>query len=307
MITTKYLFSFLAVFFLLSTTSCQNTGQEKEKEAVLPSAITEEPLLAITKMVFVDNADKGEYAVSLAIEQGVLKVGQKIDAVGNGKKYSFQVIEIKVDDAAVNEASKSENVFVVLQTTAQADQFDAGFTLINDGATSIPKTTAANANNSAQAGVSGTNCLFNDTKWTGAVFFNSCLFYAKGLSDMNCNKPYLMLGFKATDSPDNRQLLFTVCGFEAKIGKIDAENIEVALSGAESGDNKLAEIAGYKSGTPGTSFSLEITKYEKIAEDEALISGRYSGVVGGALSSKPIKITSGVFTDVSLRVFNTKY
>ncbi|NJM78762.1 MAG: hypothetical protein HC854_02520 [Flavobacterium sp.] len=75
--------------------------------------------------------------------------------------------------------------------------------------------------------------MFIDGKtWNATSFFNSNLLYAKGLSYMNCSKPYLMLGFKATQSPDNRQLTFAICGSDMKTGKVAIENIEINFGGA---------------------------------------------------------------------------
>lgn len=283
--------------------------QQKKKEfsaSQFKNTKNKSELLARTTSVFIDNAQKGEYATGITIESGSLKVGQQIDAVGKGKKYSFTVIEIKVKDTKVNQVSKAENVFVILQTFEKADQFDSGFTIVNYGATTIPKNNE-NDSKSDLTHTSEVSADFNSKKWSGVSFFNSNLLYFKGLSVMNCSKSYLMLGFQSNLLPDNRQLTFTVCGFEPKIGKIAVSTIEVSLSGAESGDTKLAVAAGSKGKGVTEPFLLEITKYEKTTTNEALISGKFSGTVGGALVKNSIKITNGVFVNVKVKVFNENF
>ncbi|NJM78763.1 MAG: hypothetical protein HC854_02525 [Flavobacterium sp.] len=92
-------------------------------------------------MVFIDNADKGEYTTSMSITNGKLKVGDKIDAVNAaGSKFSFTVSEIKVNDAKVNETSKTDNAFVVLKTTENATGFDAGFSISKSGEKTVVST-----------------------------------------------------------------------------------------------------------------------------------------------------------------------
>ncbi|NJM78761.1 MAG: hypothetical protein HC854_02515 [Flavobacterium sp.] len=69
----------------------------------------------------------------------------------------------------------------------------------------------------------------------------------------------------------------------------------------------MAEVLGKKDKKGKVNFSFEITKWEKSSADEVIISGNFSGVLGGVLATKDIQVTNGTFTNVKVKVFNTKH
>jgi hypothetical protein len=270
----------------------KKTGKEQQTE----------PLVATTTMVFIDNADKGEYAATIRIEKGRLKVGQRIEARKSGMHFTFEVLEIKVEDAKVNETGPVNYAFVVLRATSDANGFDSGFAL--GDATSVEST--ANATSSDETTGEAT-CLVDGIDWSGSGYSNSHLFYAAGMRNIFGGKPYLMLAFQSVNSPDNRQLTITLPGFTGEKGIYTGNAIEILFSGSATGNNEQSMLQGHKIPAQPTNFSVEITAYKSLADDSALISGKFNGTLKGIFGAPSVDIQNGKFRDVTVKVFRQAY
>jgi hypothetical protein len=150
-------------------------------------------------------------------------------------------------------------------------------------------------------------CQLNGQAWKGRDIYNGHLYYAKGITGMYGGKPYMMLSFRATTAPDNRQLTISFHGFQGKTGVYAKEAVEVLLSGAASGEAQKTEMQGHKVPGRPTDFSIELTEWKATRADEAVISGQLSGTLKGVMGSPDVTIENGQFTNVAVKVYNDKY
>jgi hypothetical protein len=287
---------FVIAICLFSNASCQTTTK-KTDNAKTPE--TSNDLKATTTVVYNDDAAKGQYLAAIKVEKGKLKVGESIDAIGEGGvRFTFLIKDIKVNDQTVKEATANASAFVSLQAIGKAIGFDQGFTIVNKGASATP--------NIPNAVSTELTCTISGREWKAKAFAHSCSFFAKGVQKMYNGEPYLGLAFTAIAKPDGRQINFAIKNFAGKIGKIQDKDLEVLISGSADGDTKRGEMQGFKMNTQNINFNVEITAYKNITATEAIISGRFSGTLKGLLLSKDIQIENGVFTNVKLEVFNDK-
>jgi hypothetical protein len=149
--------------------------------------------------------------------------------------------------------------------------------------------------------------LLNGKEWKGGNIYNGHLYYAKGIAQMYGGKPYMMLSFRATDAPDNRQLNISFMNFEGKPGVYSKEKLEVMLSGAASGEAQQSEMQGHKVPAQATDFTVELTEWKQSKDDEVLVSGKVQGTLKGVFGSPAVKIENGTFSNVAVKMFNEKY
>jgi hypothetical protein len=115
------------------------------------------------------------------------------------------------------------------------------------------------------------------------------------------------LAFRSITAPDDRQLTLKIGDFAGKTGKFDKGNIEVLFSGSEDGDTKKSLLFGCKSPATVTDFAIDITAWTAVSDDEALVSGRFSGTLKGIMVSGSLKTENGQFSNVKVKVYNDKY
>lgn len=147
----------------------------------------------------------------------------------------------------------------------------------------------------------------NGKSWKASGFFHSHLFYSKGIARMNEGKPFLMLAFKSANAPDNRQVNFQVIEFKEQVGLVDAQSLEISLSGAEDGQSTSSAMQGNGTKDSRTPFSFEVTEWKRLSPDEAVISGKFSGTLKGFFGSPDASFQDGSFSNVKVKVFNDKY
>jgi hypothetical protein len=299
---------------LLGTVSCQNKpnpaspGAANSSNKSNPAATT--PLKAIIKAVYPDKDPAFNFQSDVMVESGVIKTGDKIDAVsGDGKRYSFTVVRIRNPFEDIKSADKDAGtVYLMLKGPSDA-AFNQNFIFVGQGAP-LP---ANMANAKSTDGMF--TAKIDGVAWSGNGFANSHLFYKKGVKQFNNGKPSLMLTFKSTQSPDNRQLNILMTTSDAKPGVYTGDQIELLLSGSPVGDNQKPEMYGHKyPETQGRNLKVEITSYKENAGGTATISGKISGYfarppMGGAIMGpkKEILIENGEFSNVVVKVFTDKY
>ncbi len=216
-----------------------------------------EKLVASTLMVFIDGEEKGEYACSIKVEKGILKVGHKIDAYGaDGLKFTFEVKDISVDDRKVTETGPTSYAFVGLKSAGKSKGFDQGFNIVGFGekigdSSNLAATQIKNIDIKAEA-----SCLIDGKNWAGNGYANSHLYYTKGVKLMDTNKPYLLLAFSSTLPPDDRQLTLTFHDFKGNLGKYNKEKIEILLSGSADGNKKAPTLQGHKMPSMSSDFII---------------------------------------------------
>ncbi|MBK8557447.1 MAG: hypothetical protein IPL65_17600 [Lewinellaceae bacterium] len=283
----------LIIFFNLS--SCQSTSSESSVKEVGANT----SLQALVEMVFIDNADRGEYSAAVSIQMGQMKTGSQLDAVDkNGKRFSFKVIEMKLNDQVVTSASPGDTPFVVLQTAGKANGFDQGFYLVNIGSNYPGGSEKVPSVNAAASDARELAATLNGKPWLAGSYYGSALFYAKGLQGVS-DQPYLQLSFKAFGAPDSRQLDFQVRDFKEKPGLVQLEGLEAGMSGSALGKSTESHVSGnHQSGNaknPKTPFQFEISSWKRVSATEAEISGTFSGKLYGFMSKEVDLLEAGVF------------
>lgn len=292
---------------LLVTASCQTknkpsgttgTGSKKNTAA-------QTPLKATIKAVYPDKDPAFNFQSDVMVESGTIKTGDKIDAVSaDGKRYTFTVVKIRNPYEEIKSAdNNSGTVYLHLKGPKDA-MFNTNFSFVNTGG-------AAPAANS---GVKSTDGMFtaqiDGAAWSGNGFYNSHLFYKKGVKQVNNGKPVLMLAFKATQAPDDRQLTIVITTGDAKPGVYAGEQIELLMSGSPTGDKKNPEMYGHKyPDYRGSNLKIEITSYKENGNGTATMSGKISGSLKRSLGSpkQEIVITNGSFENVTVTVYTGKY
>lgn len=303
--------SFLLPAFILSlgTAVCQTKNTPSattgSSTSTKTNAATQTPLKATIKAVYPEKDPAFNFQVDVTVENGSIKTGDKIDAVSaDGKRYSFTVVRLRNPFEDIKSADKETGtVYLMLKGPTDA-VFNANFSFVNPGAAApISKSNSKSTDGMFTAVIDG-------AKWSGNGFSNAHLFYKGGVKQLKNGKPTLVLTFKSTQSPDNRQLNIFIFTADAKPGIYSGEQIEMLLSGSPIGDEKIPEMYGHKyPATQGSNLKVEITAYKENADGTATISGKISGGLKGLLGSpkKELPLVSGLFENVIVQVFTEKY
>jgi hypothetical protein len=300
---------------LLGTAACQNkptptNGSAASTGSKATTSTGTTPLKAVIKAVYPDKDPAFNFQSDVMVESGVIKTGDKIDAVsGDGKRFTFVVVKMRNPFEDIKSADKeSGTVYLMLKGPSDA-VFNQNFSFVSQGAP-LP---AGMANAKSTDGMF--TAKIDGMAWSGNGFANSHLFYKGGVKQFNEGKPTLMLTFKSTQAPDNRQLNIMMTTSDAKPGVYTGDQIELLLSGSAVGDNQKPEMYGHKyPQTQGRNLKIEITSYQENAGGTATISGKISGYfvrppLGGAIMAqkKEILVENGEFSNVVVKVFTQKY
>ncbi|WP_421800038.1 hypothetical protein [Haliscomenobacter sp.] len=299
----------LPLFVLLvSTAACQNkpnptSGSTTSSKA---STVAQTPLKAAIKAVYPDKDPAFNFQADVKVESGVIKTGDKIDAVSaDGKRFTFVVVKIRNPFEDIKSADKESGTVYLMLSGPKDAVFNSNFSFVSPGAP-VP---------ASQANTKSTDGLFmaqiDGAAWTGNGFANSHLFYKGGVKQFNDGKPSLMLTFKAVNGPDNRQLNVLLTTADAKPGIYSGEQIELLLSGSPLGDEKNSELYGHKyPDSQGRNLKVEISSYRENGNGTATISGKISGFLSrplGMAKKSELSIENGVFNNVVVTVYNGKY
>ena len=141
--------------------------------------------------------------------------------------------------------------------------------------------------------------------WSGAGFPNSHLFYAKGMQGAFDGKPFMVLAFRASQPPDNREFTLSIVGWAEMPGVIDPKSFELIFSGAASGKGEESQIYN-NFGTDAPPLRLEITKWEATG-DTATTSGTLSGTLKCRSGAPDSVFEHATFTDVRVTVYRDAY
>lgn len=155
-------------------------------------------------------------------------------------------------------------------------------------------------------------CKLNGVDWEGSGFYGSNLYYTKGMSQMYDNKPFLTLAFKANKLPDDRQLTISIINFKPETKVYHSKNMEAGLSGSSTGNPDKVEMQNNHYKGNYSSFTVNISSWSQVNQDEALISGTVEGTLIG-LKMKyidccpDINIEKGVFNNVKVQLYRGNY
>jgi hypothetical protein len=295
---------------LLSTAFCQNAPKPSTSNGTnsnsKTSTLTTTPLQAKIKAVYPDKDPAFNFQSDVVVESGVIKTGDKIDAVSaDGKRYTFVVVKIRNPFEEIKSADKDAGTVYLMLNGPKDAVFNSNFSFVSLGAP-VP---ASQANTKSTDGVF--TAKIDGVAWSGNGFANSHLFYKGGVKQFNNGKPSMMLTFKSMQSPDNRQLNVVLTTADAKPGVYSGEQIELLLSGSPIGDEKNAELYGHKyPETQGRNLKVEISSYRENGNGTATISGKISGFLSrplGMAKKTELSIENGVFNNVVVTVYTGKY
>ncbi|MFM9943713.1 MAG: hypothetical protein ACKVQB_00625 [Bacteroidia bacterium] len=212
--------------------------------------------------------------------------------------------------ASENKANGSIIYFAQTQynfDTIQSD-FSAQMYIVSKGTIITPPSN----DNIEPSSISSTNkqiftANIEGKKFTASIATMGALYYAKGHKMMDpSGKPYFLLAFVCNQLPDNRQLTIHCKNFAAGTGIL--KDMDALFSGSSTGDNSKSELQGCQNNPEfpeqKTNFTVNITKWENIDENSAVISGTISGKLKGLLGARGIQFTDGIFTNVKVQIFN---
>lgn len=300
----------LPLFVLLvGTAACQNKTNSSASGPTNSSktnTVAQTALKAAIKAVYPDKDPTFNFQADVMVESGVIKTGDKIDAVSaDGKRFTFVVVKMRNPFEDIKSADKESGTVYLMLNGPKDAVFNTNFTFVSLGAP-IP----ANQGNAKSTDGLFT-ALIDGVAWSGNGFVNSHLFYKGGVKQFNNGKPSLMLTFKSTQSPDNRQLNVILTTSDAKPGVYTGDKIELLLSGSSVGDAKDSELYGHKyPETQGRNLKVEITSYQEHANGTATISGKISGFLTrplGMAKKNELSVENGVFNNVVVTVYTGKY
>lgn len=238
-------------------------------------------LIADMKYVFIDSEDIGQYNGGINIKSGKISLGDILSPKDEtGMDFPFKVIEI--EDYELNTKVKTltsgKQGFIILETLDKKK-------LVKNPTGSLRFGTSDNLQkNVEKTNTIGTNCIMDDYVWEGNNYFKSSSYFPKGNHLINSTKPYLILSFKAAQSPDDRQITLIHKDTKIGVGVLDKMNYELVLSGSKDGIHENAcLISNWKDGaanTEKTDFYFEIKKFEDKG-DHIILSAKYSGKLFG--------------------------
>lgn len=296
------------LILLVSTASCQNKSNPTSGPTTSKAnAGVSTPLVAAIKNVFPDKDPAFNFQADVKVESGVIKTGDKIDAVSaDGKRFTFVVVKMRNPFEDIKSADKDAGTVYLMLSGPKDAVFNKNFSFVSPGAP-VP---ASQANTKSTDGL--LTAQIDGAAWTGNGFNNSHLFYKGGVKQFNNGKPSLLLTFKAVNGPDNRQLNIVLSTADAKPGIYSGDQIELLLSGSAIGDEKKPELYGHKfPETIGRNLKVEISSYRENGNGTATVSGKISGFLKRPLvmaaETEELRIENGVFNNVLVTVFAGKY
>ncbi len=229
--------------------------------------------------IFIDNENEGRYSGGIDIKDGQLKINDIISVTDDANNTSkLKVLSIKDYDTDLDTKvlAKGKSGFITVQTIdgKKIPKIDGGFTFGDEPAI-VTKSTYPDEI---------TTSLLDGREWKGISYYKSSSYFPNGNSLVNTKNPYLIISFKSTQKPDDRQL--TMIHKEAKVGVgiLDTKNFEFVLSGSSDGiPENACMVSNWKNGaanTEKTDFYFEITKFDDKG-DHIILSARYSGKIFG--------------------------
>lgn len=296
----------IVVGLLHINASCQtNSATSTSKKAALAAKTTQ-----------VFNHSENEYGAGVVISAGEITLNDSIYAWDGTELIELFITEISYKDKKVTSLGKTEGdyeAYVTFKALSNGKKFNHGFQLTHTSA-GIPSGATSNsgtgtASSSSSAGLNGSSDL-DGKSWPCEVAYQGALWYAKGLSYMNCEEPYLQLTFVAKNAPDQRQLLISICDFNGNLGVIPNENYSVTLSGAATGaSGEEPDLISDKGvGKKKSNFVIEVTDFKQISSTKALISIKFSGTLDkGLMIDYTRTFKNGEMNNIEVTVFNEKH
>lgn len=292
--------------------SCSTKQQTKETESSTSTdVISDSPLQekASTSYLFTSD-DPDLYSCSLNLTGHDLKVGDEIDGINSANvRVRFSISKIMLDNEERQELKTGEKGYIdIKRLEGNVSDLNGEFYFVDKGAAFPRVSTETSASTPSSGGFISLN--LNDKPWTGAIVYQGALYYKGGVKLMDdSGRPYFQLAFKSNKAPDTRQFTITVRNFQGTTGQVTTKDMEVLLSGSETGDAQKSEMIGYKNDPnySGYSVQLVITKWETTSSNAAKMSATFSAKLKGVLGSPDAVVTNGKLEDIEVTVYTDKY
>lgn len=279
-----------------------------------PWAFAQSFTAEITGEVFLGYPD-GNFSTVLKIVSGSLKKGDKVDIYAEtGRKFTCTINKIEIDEVGDNRiadlAKAGETAFVDFftndNTSSGSDYLRKGYKVYPLG---FKAPVSSNVLTTATAKKVQFSATLDATPFKGSVTYKGATLWRKGVKNYQ-ERPYLMLQFASVDPIDNRTLTVQVFNPQEAPAKYGSKDMEVNFSGAQDGKKENTTIFGFVNGKANPSFTLDVTKWQKVSADKAIISGKIFGELPevslfGA-GKKLNKFENGVFEDVEVEIFSTQ-
>lgn len=257
----------------------------------------------------------GNFSTVFKIVSGSLKKGDKVDIYAEtGRKFTCTINKIEIDEVGDNRiadlAKAGETAFVDFftsdNTTGGADYLKKGYKIYPSGF-KVPE--GANAVSTVISQKTQFNTTLDGKAFKGSVTYKGATLWRKGVKNYQ-ERPYLMLQFASVDAIDNRTLTVQVFNPQEAPAKYSAKDMEVNFSGAKDGKKENTTIFGFINGKANPPFVLEVTKWQKISMDKAIISGKISGELPEVslfgVGKRLNKFENGIFEGVEVEIFSTQ-
>lgn len=255
-----------------------------------------------------------ELSGGLDIKSGVIKKNDKIDIYApSGRKFTATITKItNKDQQEVAQIMAGEYGYFDLKFTENPstgkDYVNKGFKVYPAGFQINNATMKAEAESKLAQSVNFKSTL-NGKAFRGKITYKGASLWRKGIKNY-IDKPYLQLQFACVDEPDTRTLTIQIFNPKETPAKYEAKEMEVNFSGTADGNVNNTTMYGFTNGKGDTNFSLEITKWQKVSNEKAIISGKISGslrevkILGK--SAKMNTFENGIFENIELEIFNTQ-
>lgn len=251
---------------------------------------------------------------NVSVLSGVLKKNDRVDIYAEtGRKFTATVTEISGSgNQPVNEAKPNQFAFVTLRFTEDPSK---GSDYVREGYKVYPmgfkvNTGALKADAEAKLAKSvNFTARLDDQPFRGRVTYKGATLWRKGVKNL-VEKPYLQLQFACVDAPDTRTLTIQVFNPKEAPARYGVKDMEVNFSGTADGNVNNTVLYGFVNGKGDTGFSLEITKWQAVSNEKAILSGRVSGELKEVKllgkSTKLNRFENGVFENIEVEIFNTQ-
>lgn len=255
-----------------------------------------------------------ELSGGLDIKSGVIKKNDKIDIYApSGRKFMATIIKITGDNQQeVSQIKAGQYAYFDLKFTENPstgkDYINKGFKVYPAGFQANTTTMKAESEKKLAQSVNFKATL-DGKAFRGKVSYKGASLWRKGVKNY-VDKPYLQLQFICVDEPDSRGLTIQVINPKEAPASYSVRDMEVNFSGAADGNANNTTIYGFVNGKGDTDFSLEITKWQKVSNEKAIISGKVTGSLREiklfGKGSKMNKFENGIFENIELEIFNTQ-
>ncbi|PWK22617.1 hypothetical protein LV89_03329 [Arcicella aurantiaca] len=256
-----------------------------------------------------------DFSGSLDILSGVIKKNDKVDIYAEtGRKFTATITKMTGDDRKeITQCKAGQYAYFDLKFTSNPstgkDYLRKGYKVFPAGFQA--NTSAIKAETEATLAKSANLKVTLDGKsFRGTVTYKGASFWKKGVKNV-IEKPYLQIQFRSVDSPDDRTLTIQIFNPKEVPTKYGASDLEVNFSGATDGVKEHTTLFGFVNGKADTPFTVEVSKWQKVSNTKAIISGKIYGdlkeikILGKAKAIN--KFENGVFENVEVEVFNELY